>query len=54
MRRIIAVLIVLLPFFGGCILEGWQPTKASQTVDINMGNFGTGQQVITPSDQRYN
>jgi hypothetical protein len=47
MRRIIAVVIVLLPFFGGCT---WQANNASQRVDINPFNLGTGQQVISPAN----
>jgi hypothetical protein len=47
MLRIIAVVIVLLPFVGGC---AWQANNASQRVDINPFNFGSGQQVISPSN----
>jgi hypothetical protein len=47
MLRIIAVIIVLLSLVGGC---AWQANNASQRVDINPCNFGTGQQVVSPAN----
>lgn len=49
MFRIFAVLIAVLPVFAsGC--GGWQANNASQAVDINPFNWGSGSPVFSPSN----
>ncbi|HZZ79272.1 MAG TPA: hypothetical protein VFE62_12190 [Gemmataceae bacterium] len=51
MLRFFTALAVLLPIFvGGCSAFGWQASSASQGLDINPLNWGTGQSVISPSN----
>jgi hypothetical protein len=54
MFRILAVVTVLLPFVaGGCSYGPFQANNASQGVDINPWACGSGQQVISPANDRY-
>jgi ABC-type proline/glycine betaine transport system substrate-binding protein len=49
MLRVLAIVILLLPFFaGGC---AWQANAASEKVNINPFAWGSGQNVISPADK---
>jgi hypothetical protein len=53
MRRLLAMLAVLLPLAAavGCV---GQPSRASQGIEVNPFNWGTGQQVVSPAnDHNY-
>lgn len=48
MHRILAVVVLLLPFVaGGC---SWQANSGSQAVEVNPFAWGSGEQVVSPAN----